>query len=88
MNWWCIKSGRDAFEHILCGASMVQLGTILHQEGPAAFAASQKNLKLSWKKKVMKPRRLPWQIEIYRLIKTKEQGHIVLTLLGFATSYS
>lgn len=32
-----VKTGRDAFEHILCGASMVQLGTILHQEGPAVF---------------------------------------------------
>ena len=32
-----VKTGRDAFEHILCGASMVQLGTILHQEGPEVF---------------------------------------------------
>ncbi len=32
-----VKSGRDAFEHILCGASMVQLGTSLHQEGTAVF---------------------------------------------------
>ncbi|MDY6050808.1 MAG: dihydroorotate oxidase [Rothia sp. (in: high G+C Gram-positive bacteria)] len=32
-----IKNGRDAFEHILCGASMVQIGTALHQEGPAIF---------------------------------------------------
>ena len=40
-----VKSGRDAFEHILCGASMVQLGTILHQEGPAAFARITEELK-------------------------------------------
>ncbi|GAB6885178.1 MULTISPECIES: dihydroorotate oxidase [Streptococcus] len=40
-----VKSGRDAFEHILCGASMVQLGTILHQEGPAAFARITDELK-------------------------------------------
>lgn len=32
-----IKSGVDAFEHILCGASVVQLGTILMQEGVSAF---------------------------------------------------
>lgn len=33
-----VLNGRDAFEHILCGASMVQVGTQLHQEGPTAFA--------------------------------------------------
>ena len=32
-----VYTGRDAFEHILCGASMVQIGTALHQEGVAAF---------------------------------------------------
>lgn len=32
-----IKNGRDAFEHILCGASMVQIGTALHEEGPSIF---------------------------------------------------
>ena len=32
-----IKTGRDAFEHILCGANMVQLGTVLHQEGTNVF---------------------------------------------------
>lgn len=32
-----VKTGQDAFEHILCGASMVQIGTCLHQEGPRAF---------------------------------------------------
>lgn len=32
-----VYTGRDVFEHILCGASMVQIGTALHQEGVAAF---------------------------------------------------
>jgi dihydroorotate dehydrogenase (fumarate) len=32
-----VLTGRDAFEHILCGASMVQIGTTLHKEGPVAF---------------------------------------------------
>lgn len=40
-----VKTGRDAFEHILCGASMVQLGTILHQEGPAVFERVTNELK-------------------------------------------
>lgn len=32
-----VLTGRDAFEHILCGASMVQIGTTLQKEGLAAF---------------------------------------------------
>ena len=32
-----VYSGRDAFEHILCGASMVQIGTALHQQGVDIF---------------------------------------------------
>jgi dihydroorotate dehydrogenase (fumarate) len=32
-----ILTGKDAFEHFLCGASLVQIGTQLHQEGPKAF---------------------------------------------------
>ncbi len=32
-----VLTGRDAFEHILCGASMVQLGTTLQKEGLYAF---------------------------------------------------
>ncbi|MBM7636692.1 dihydroorotate oxidase [Streptococcus saliviloxodontae] len=40
-----VKSGRDAFEHILCGASMVQIGTALHQEGPAIFERITNELK-------------------------------------------
>ncbi|GAA3016625.1 dihydroorotate oxidase [Tetragenococcus solitarius] len=33
-----ITSGLDAFEHILCGASMLQIGTQLYKEGPKVFA--------------------------------------------------
>ncbi|MGT2935885.1 dihydroorotate oxidase [Streptococcus castoreus] len=40
-----VKTGRDAFEHILCGASMVQIGTALHQEGPAIFERVTTELK-------------------------------------------
>jgi len=32
-----IVTGQDAFEHLLCGASLLQIGTALHQEGPAIF---------------------------------------------------
>ena len=39
-----VKSGRDAFEHILCGASMVQVGTALQKEGLAAFDRITKEL--------------------------------------------
>lgn len=39
-----VKTGRDAFEHILCGASLVQIGTALHQEGPAIFDRITKEL--------------------------------------------
>ena len=48
-------TGRDAFEHILCGASMVQIGTTLHKEGVGALNASLRSSKLSWKKKTTKP---------------------------------
>ena len=40
-----VKSGRDAFEHILCGASMVQVGTALQKEGIAVFDRITKELK-------------------------------------------
>lgn len=39
-----VKNGRDAFEHILCGASMVQIGTALQQEGPVIFERITKEL--------------------------------------------
>ncbi|TWW13359.1 putative dihydroorotate dehydrogenase A (fumarate) [Dellaglioa algida] len=32
-----IQTGKDIFEHILCGASMVQVGTALMVEGPVIF---------------------------------------------------
>lgn len=40
-----VQSGRDAFEHILCGASMVQIGTCLQKEGPSCFARITNELK-------------------------------------------
>ena len=40
-----VLTGRDAFEHILCGASMVQVGTTLHKEGVAAFERITAELK-------------------------------------------
>lgn len=39
-----VSNGRDAFEHILCGASMVQIGTALPGEGPAIFERVAKEL--------------------------------------------
>lgn len=39
-----VKTGRDAFEHILCGASMVQIGTALQQEGVGIFDRVTKEL--------------------------------------------
>ena len=38
-------TGRDAFEHILCGASMVQVGTTLHKEGVGVFDRITNELK-------------------------------------------
>lgn len=46
-----VKTGRDAFEHILCGARMVQLGTILHQEGLPTFERITNELKAIMKEK-------------------------------------
>ena len=40
-----VLTGRDAFEHILCGASMVQIGTTLHKEGVGAFERITAELK-------------------------------------------
>lgn len=40
-----VLTGRDAFEHILCGASMVQVGTTLHKEGVGAFNRITNELK-------------------------------------------
>ena len=40
-----VLTGRDAFEHILCGASMVQVGTTLHKEGVGVFERITEELK-------------------------------------------
>ena len=40
-----VYTGRDVFEHILCGASMVQIGTALHQQGIEVFERVSLGLK-------------------------------------------
>lgn len=40
-----IKTGADAFEHILCGASAVQIGTQYMREGVGCFERIEKELK-------------------------------------------
>ncbi len=40
-----VLTGRDAFEHILCGASMVQIGTQLQKEGVSIFERVTAELK-------------------------------------------
>lgn len=64
-----VKSGRDAFEHILCGASMVQVGTAFKKKVSLFLTVLLKNLKKSWKKKVTK------------LLKTSEENFTTLTSL-------
>lgn len=39
-----IQNGQDAFEHLLCGATMLQIGTELHKEGPSIFERIAKEL--------------------------------------------
>ncbi|MEB8419874.1 dihydroorotate oxidase [Enterococcus hirae] len=39
-----IRNGEDAFEHLLCGATMLQIGTELHKEGPKIFDRITKEL--------------------------------------------
>ena len=39
-----VKTGRDVFEHILCGATLVQIGTELVREGPSIFSRLNKEL--------------------------------------------
>lgn len=39
-----VLNGRDAFEHILCGADMVQVGTQLYEEGPRVFTRLESEL--------------------------------------------
>lgn len=40
-----IRNGQDAFEHLLCGATMLQVGTELHKEGASIFDRLAKELK-------------------------------------------
>lgn len=46
-----IKTGQDAFEHLLCGASMLQVGTELYKEGVSIFDKLEKELKAIMDKK-------------------------------------
>ncbi|WP_283679620.1 dihydroorotate oxidase [Lentilactobacillus sp. Marseille-Q4993] len=39
-----IKSGMDVFEHVLCGADLVQIGTAFGPEGPAIFERISREL--------------------------------------------
>ncbi len=39
-----VSTGQDAFDHILCGASAVQVGTQLVKEGPKCFERIEKEL--------------------------------------------
>lgn len=40
-----VQNGADVFEHILCGASVVQIGTTLWEEGPDCFNRIENELK-------------------------------------------
>ena len=40
-----IRTGKDVFEHLLCGASMVQIGTELVKEGVPIFERLERELK-------------------------------------------
>lgn len=46
-----IKTGQDAFEHLLCGATMLQVGTELYKEGVSIFERLEKELKEIMEKK-------------------------------------
>ncbi|HLD58730.1 MAG TPA: dihydroorotate oxidase [archaeon] len=46
-----IENGTDAFEHILCGATAVGIGTAFMKEGPACFARLESELKAVMEKK-------------------------------------
>ena len=39
-----VQNGQDAYEHILCGASMIQIGTTLWQQGISCFARIENEL--------------------------------------------
>ena len=60
-----VYTGRDAFEHILCGASMVQIGTALHQQGVEVFERVSLGLKaIMDAKRLRDARRVQRQTEI------------------------
>lgn len=46
-----VKSGTDVFEHVLCGASAVQIGTSLMKNGPMIFECVMNELKTLMKHK-------------------------------------
>lgn len=46
-----VLTGRDVFEHLLCGAHLVQVGTQLHKEGVAIFERLAKELEEIMKEK-------------------------------------
>lgn len=46
-----VISGGDAFEHVLCGASAVQIGTVLVEEGVGVFARLEQELAACLEKK-------------------------------------
>ncbi|MDK6232684.1 dihydroorotate oxidase [Aerococcus sanguinicola] len=46
-----VCDGRDVFEHILCGASMVGVGTTLYEEGEGCFASLTEELEAIMKEK-------------------------------------
>lgn len=46
-----IRTGQDAFEHLLCGATMLQIGTQLCKEGPSCFERIANELKDVMQKK-------------------------------------
>lgn len=39
-----VKTGADVFEHLLCGATAVQVGTQYHREGPSCFLRLKQEL--------------------------------------------
>jgi dihydroorotate dehydrogenase (fumarate) len=41
-----VYTGIDAFEHLLCGADAVALGTVYYEQGPEAFSRIEKELAL------------------------------------------
>ena len=46
-----ILTGQDAYEHLLCGATMLQIGTQLQKEGPVIFERISQELEAIMKKK-------------------------------------